>query len=200
MKHIISFILALGACTSASATAINFTAIVANNLQGLNGADLASTDLVEVGTWDGSVFSSLGSTASDSAGYGAGFFQSAVNTFNSSATAGSQIAFQWSEAASGLTGLVYLDATADTNWSLKGGDGGGTDFNQNNVELADLTDSTNTTLLSGATMIGATFAGSNYAAVPSFQLTATAVPEPSTYAMLSGLCVLGFAALRRRRA
>lgn len=27
----------------------------------------------------------------------------------------------------------------------------------------------------------------------------TVVPEPSTYAMLSGLCVLGFAALRRRR-
>jgi hypothetical protein len=28
----------------------------------------------------------------------------------------------------------------------------------------------------------------------------TVVPEPSTYAMLSGLCVLGFVALRRRRA
>ena len=70
----------------------------------------------------------------------------------------------------------------------------------NNVEVADLTSSDGTTLLSGATMIGATFAGTNIAGVPSFQLTATAVPEPSTYAMLSGLCVLGFAALRRRRA
>ena len=200
MKHIISFILALGACTSASATAINFTATVANNIQGLNGADLASTDLVEVGTWDGSVFSSLGSVASDSAGQD-GFFQGAVSTYDSSATAGSQIAFQWSEAASGLTGLVYLDVTAgNVEWSLKGGDGGGTDFNVNNVELSDLTNSTHTTLLSGATMIGATFAGTNVASVPSFQLTATAVPEPSTYAMLSGLCVLGFAALRRRRA
>ena len=30
--------------------------------------------------------------------------------------------------------------------------------------------------------------------------TLAVVPEPSTYAVLSGLCVLGFAALRRRRA
>ena len=88
-----------------------FPAIVNNNLQGLNGADLASTDLVEVGTWDGSVFSSLGTVASDSTG-SAGFFQGAVPHLILSATAGSQIAFQWSEAASGLTGLVYLDITA----------------------------------------------------------------------------------------
>ncbi|MGJ8651955.1 MAG: PEP-CTERM sorting domain-containing protein [Opitutaceae bacterium] len=181
----------------ACATSISFTAIVNNNLSGLGGADLAPTDLVHVGTWDGAVFNSLGSTASNSAG-APGFFSGSVATFNSDGIAGQQLAIQWSEAASGLTGLIFLDLNNGAEWGVKPGNGGGTDFNSNAFDVSTLTDGTGSTLVAGANLVGATLAGVNIAGAPSFQLQA--VPEPSTSAALAGLLALTAVMVRRRRA
>ena len=197
MKKTITILSILSLCSIASATSLSFTAQIDNNLQGLGGADLASTDLVNFGTWDGTSFVSLASIASDSLGT-AGFFSGSLGTTDFDSIAGQQLAIQWSEAASGLTGLLYLNSSESAQWAVKAGDGGGTDFNTNAVDISDLTSADGLTLVTGATLIGATFAGNNGANVPSFQLVA--VPEPSTFAALAGLCALGAVMVRRRRA
>jgi hypothetical protein len=194
MKKTITLFSILSLCSIASATSLSFTAQIHNNLQGLGGADLAGTDLVHFGTWDGSSFVSLASVASNSLGT-AGFFSGSLGTTDFDSIAGQQLAIQWSEAASGLTGLLYLNSSESAQWAVKAGDGGGTDFNTNAVDISDLT-SGGFTLVTGATLIGATLAGINVASVPSFQL----VPEPSTFAALAGLCALGAVMVRRRRA
>lgn len=45
----------------------------------------------------------------------------------------------------------------------------------------------------------ADFTGTDNAVLDNFQVTGTAVPEPSTFAALAGLVALGFAATRRRK-
>jgi len=207
MKYLTKFFFLTGyiaAVSVASAVSINFAAQTANNLAGVGGADLAFTDTVSVGTWDGTTFSVLDTTFIDGNGIGAGFFAQVGSKFNSTSIAGIQLALQFSEAATNRTGLIYYDIMTGTNantvsqWTLKSGDGGGLDQIVNELEVADLAVSPAfATLDPASVLINVEFSGSNLAGVPSFNLTP--VPEPSTYAALVGMLALGFATLRRRR-
>jgi hypothetical protein len=189
----------------ATATNINFSAQIANNLSGVSGADLAPGDRVEVGIWTGSAFNFISDGTNDNIGLAPGFFSHSSGLFDSTSNVGSQLAFRWSEAASGFSAILYYDISTGLDsgrvdqWTLKSGDGGGNDFNENSIDIADLADSSTswTTLDSAAVLLGATFTGNNVVDVPSFQVSA--VPEPSTYAAIAGLVVLGFTAVRRRR-
>ena len=194
--------LSLTVSASLSATTISFSAQVANNLAGIAGADLASTDNISVGTWDGASFSSLASGSNNNVDFGPGFFAHSFGPTPS--TAGAQLAFSWSTAGS-ETAIIYYDIAAadDTaaQWTLKGGDGSGTDFNVNAIDISTLTteDSGYTVLSSSAVLINATFSSSitsTASGVPSFNLVA--VPEPSSYALLGGLFALTCVMLRRR--
>ncbi len=203
MKKTITLLALVGLFSVANATTINFQAGTANNLAGDGGAALAGSDDIEVGTWDGATFSLLGTGSNDNILFGPGFFGNSTGPFASAS--GAQLAFRWTEAASGLTGMIYYDiAAADAtaaNWTLKGGNGSGSDFNSNDIDVADLTTGDPYNTLSGnAVLIGVEFSGTNAAGVPSFNLVAVAVPEPSTFAALAGLCALGAVMVRRRRA
>jgi T5SS/PEP-CTERM-associated repeat protein/autotransporter-associated beta strand protein len=97
-----------------------------------------------------------------------------------------------SSALSGPTsGLVTL------NFSNSGGFGAGT------YTLLNYTTATSTTNFgAGSFALGSTIAGYNYNLAANsglLQLTATAIPEPSTYALLVGVCTLAMAWVRRRR-
>ena len=199
MKKSILFVISLTVSAALSATTINFSAQVANNIAGINGADLSSGDLISAGTWDGSSFTSFTSASNDGIGYGSGFFAHSFGPVAS--TAGAQLAFSWSTAGA-ETGIVYYDITAGDSvadqWTLKGGNGSGSDFNANAIDLSDLTtaDSAYTALSANAVLINVELSGTNVAGAPSFNLTA--VPEPSAYALLGGLLALGCVMFRRR--
>ena len=198
MKKSILFVISLTVSAALSATTINFSAGVANNIAGVNGAALSGLDLISAGTWDGFTFTALSSGSNDNIAYGPGFFSNSFGPVAS--TAGAQLAFSWSTAGAN-TGIVYYDIAAGDSvadqWTLKGGDGSGSDFNANAIDLSDLAVSgTYDSLSAYAVLINVEFSGSNAAGVPSFNLTA--VPEPSAYAALAGLVALGFVMLRRR--
>ncbi|MGJ8649301.1 MAG: PEP-CTERM sorting domain-containing protein [Opitutaceae bacterium] len=194
------------AAISLPAAGIQFTAQTANNIAGVSEAALPAAGLVEVGTWDGATFSVLGSGPNDNAGFvgpGDGFFNNSVAKFDTNSIAGAQLAFRWSDGVN--VGIAYFDITAGgdagvtAQWTAKAGDGGGTDFNVNIMDLSDLTNRTDYSALDGpAVLIGAAFGGTNLGGVPSFNLVP--VPEPSAFAALAGVMALGFVALRRRRA
>lgn len=202
-KLITSFsLIALSICL-ATASQINFSASVANNLAGVGGADLATADQVEIGIFDSltSSFTSFLAAPNDNVGFGPGFFSHSVKS-DTSALAGSQIAFRWTEAASGLSAIAYYDITTGTDsglvniWTLLGGDGTALDTNVQTVDIAQLTTGGPSygKLSAAAVLIGAEFSGSNSAGAPSFN----AVPEPSTYAAIVGLLALALGAYRRR--
>lgn len=199
MKKSILFVISLTASAALSATTINFSAQVANNIAGINGADLSSGDLISAGTWDGFTFTALSSASNNNIGYGSGFFAHSFGPVAS--TAGAQLAFSWSTAGS-ETGIVYYDIAAGDSvadqWTLKGGDGSGSDFNANSIDLSDLTtgDSGYTALSANAVLINVGLSGSNLAGAPTFSVNA--VPEPSAYAALAGILALGCVMLRRR--
>lgn len=193
----------LAAAASSSASSITFGAAIANNLAGVSETALAGGDLIEVGTYAAGSFTLIGSGSNDNVGFGAGFFSNPLGKLDTGALAGSQLAYRWTEAASSLTGIIYYDITtgADaarvTQWTLAGGNGGGTDFSTNAIDVADLTVGIAGFVLDGAAvLIGVEFSGSNVAGAPSFNV----VPEPSTYASLAGLLALGYVMVRRRRA
>jgi len=191
--------------TSASySAAFSFGAAVANNLTGVNGAALAGTDQVEIGTYTGGVFSSLFAGSNNNVSVGAGFFSHAeVAKQNTNSIAGEQLAIRWSNA--GETAILYYDITTTggdsaliAQWSVKAGDGGGTDFAVNAIDISDLTtgEPSYNTLVSGAVLVNAELSSTvNAAGAPSF----SAVPEPSTYAMFAGVLALGYVMIRRRR-
>jgi hypothetical protein len=196
MKKIILIAISFSLGLALNATTINFSAQVANSLAGVGGAALSSVDVISAGTWDGVSFTSLTTGSNDNVGYGPGFFSNSFGPTPS--TAGAQLAFSWSNA--GETAIIYYDiaagdSTAD-NWTLKGGDGSGSDFNSNSIDVSDLTDAASgyTVLSSSAVLINAEFTGSNIAGVPQFNV----VPEPSSYALLGGLFALTCVMLRRR--
>ena len=179
-----------------NATTINFSAQVANSLAGISGAALEASDDISAGTWDGVSFTSLASGSNDNIGFGSGFFSHSFGPTPS--TAGAQLAFSWSNG--GQTAIIYYDIAAGdstaANWTLKGGDGSGSDFNSNSIDVSDLATSASgyAALSSSAVLINAAFSGSNAAGVPSFNV----VPEPSSYALLGGLFALTCVMLRRR--
>ena len=199
MKKSILFVISLTVSAALSATTINFSAGVANNIAGVNGAALSGIDLISAGTWDGSSFTSLASASNDNIDFGPGFFSHSFGPVAS--TAGAQLAFSWSTAGAN-TGIVYYDIAAGDSvadqWTLKGGNGSGSDFNANAIDLSDLATSASgyTALSANAVLINVELSGTNAAGVPSFNLTA--VPEPSAYAALAGILALGCVMLRRR--
>jgi hypothetical protein len=201
MKKLLLFVMSLTVSASLSASTIGFSAGVANNISGIGGADLAASVQVSAGIWDGVSFTSLSSGDNANLGAGSGFFSHSSGKLDTASSAGSQLAFSWTDG--GTTAIIYYDitsASADAgsvdNWSLAGGDGGGTDFFTNNIDVVDLTvGGSGTTLNSSAVLINAAFGGTNALGTPTFSI---AVPEPSSYALLGGLFALTFVMLRRR--
>jgi hypothetical protein len=175
----------IASAISAQATSITFSAAVSDSLRGVGGVLLEDTDVVEVGLWDGATFSAYSPAADLTVNFGAenGFFSQTIAAFNSNSDTNGQLAIQWSN--SGQTGLIF---TNGAEWLLKGGDGTGSDFNENLIDVNDAT---------GGTFVNATYdAGAlNVLGGGTFSL----VPEPSTYAALAGLCALGAVMVRRRR-
>lgn len=196
MKNLILFISSLTIGVALNATTISFSAQVANSLAGVSGVALDSVDVISAGTWDGTSFTSLTTGSNNNIEYGPGFFSHSFGPTPS--TAGAQLAFSWSNA--GETAIIYYDIAAGdstaANWTLKGGDGSGSDFNENSIDVSDLATSASgyTELSTSAVLINAAFSGSNLAGVPSFNV----VPEPSSYALLGGLFALTCVMLRRR--
>ena len=193
------------AVASSSASSITFSAAIANNLAGVSEAPLASGVLIEVGTYTSGSFTLIGSGSNDNVTFGPGFFANPLGKLDTSALAGSQLAYRWTEATDNNTGIIYYDIAtgADSNrvsqWTLAGGNGGGTDFNTNAIDVTDLTvDIAGFTLDAAAVLINVEFSGNNSDNKPSFNVIA--IPEPSTFAALAGLCALGAVMVRRRRA
>jgi len=200
MKKLLLFVTSLTVSASLSASTIGFGAGVANNIAGIGGADLAASVQVSAGIWDGVSFTTLSSGGNANLGAGSGFFSHSSGKTDTASSAGSQLAFSWTDGAE--TAIIYYDitsASAEANsvnqWTLAGGDGGGTDFFTNDIDVADLTiGGAGNALNSSAVLINATFGGSNAFGVPSFSV----VPEPSSYALLGGLFALTCVMLRRR--
>lgn len=188
------------------AAQFTYGAVVANNLTGLNGQALASSDQVEIGTYRNDIFTSLHNGANDNQGVGPGFFSHAnVAKQDTTAIDGYQLAIRWSHAASGTSAILYLDittagldATLKDHWTVKSGDGGGNDRNSNFIDIANLTNGSAggyNALIAGAKLVNASFAGNNSFNYPSFQI----IPEPSTYAAFAGLLALAGTIIYRRR-
>jgi hypothetical protein len=202
-KYIL-ILFSLVSAISVQAATFTYAASTANNLSGFNGADLLTDDLVEIGTYDApsGTFNSLASGVSDNDG-GPGYFAHQTGRFDTDGLGlkGQQIAMRWSEAASGLSAIIYFDingggdAATTANWTVRGGDGSGIDTLINQVEVADLTTLTYDALRPQAVLIGAKLGGLNADGYLSFEI----IPEASTYALGFGLFALGWVAFHRRR-
>jgi hypothetical protein len=214
LKQSITFgLMALTGFTGAHAAQFSYGAVVANNLVGLNGQALAATDTVEIGTYFNNTFTSLHSGVStnvdasdpkdgtNDAGF---FFYQNVAKQNTGTIAGRQLAIRWNHAATSTWAILYvdittfgLDTTLKEQWTVKGGDGSGSDSNTNHVDISNLTTGVPNynTLRTGATLVNARFTGTNLVGAPYFEI----IPEPATYAALLGLGVLVGGVLYRRR-
>ena len=206
-RVIITFgLLALIGFADLHATAFTYTARIANNLVGLNGQALVATDQVEIGTYLNGTFTSLysgNSNANES--YGAGFFTHAnVAKQNTGTIAGRQLAIRWSHAATSTWAIIYVDITTPglsdaikDEWTVKSGDGSGSDANINAIDVSHLTTGGPgySTLRTGAKFVNARFSGTNSQGFTSFEI----IPEPATYAAVLGLFALVGVVLYRRR-
>ena len=176
-----------------NATTVSFTAQQGTGISNSSGTALTGTT-VEIGYYDSSTFTSLGSTTSGTPF--AGMFGGS-SLFESTSLASFQPALKiFSDDGSSV--IAY-----STDWAFLGGDGTGTDTETQSVDLANVV--FNGSLTASGVVIAS--AGSafdlNGTANPTFgapSLEIRAVPEPSAFAALAGICALGAVMVRRRRA
>ena len=176
-----------------NATTVSFTAQQGTGISNSSGTALTGTT-VEIGYYDSSTFTSLGSTTSGTPF--AGMFGGS-SLFESTSLASFQPALKiFSDDGSSV--IAY-----STDWAFLGGDGTGTDTETQSVDLANVV--FNGSLTASGVVIAS--AGSQFdlngANNPTFgapSLEIRAVPEPSAFAALAGICALGAVMVRRRRA
>jgi len=184
---------------SSHATTIVYSSQLSSNFAGVNGAELVTGfDTIEVGTISGTTFTSLfSSTDTESLGAGAGFTAVDTGRLNTASIAGSQLAIKWTDVSEGVFGIAYTTTVSD--WSVSSGDGGGTDFFTNNIDIADLTVGQGGIVLTSSAILAgnAVFSGTNSFGATSFSLTP--IPEPGTFALLFGFMAFTWVAIRRRK-
>ena len=178
-----------------NATTVSFTAQQGTGISNSPGTALTGTT-VEIGYYDSSTFTSLGSTTSGTPF--AGMFGGS-SLFESTSLASFQPALRiFSD--DGASVIVY-----STDWAFSGGDGTGIDTNSDNIDLV------NVVIGGSLTASGVVIASAGSAfdlngttnpsfGAPSLEISLVAVPEPSAFAALAGLCALGAVMVRRRRA
>ena len=178
-----------------NATTVSFTAQQGTGISNSSGTALTGTT-VEIGYYDSSTFTSLGSTTSGTPF--AGMFGGS-SLFESVSLASFQPALKiFSDDGSSV--IAY-----STDWAFLGGDGTGIDTNTQSVDLANVVFNGSLTA-SGVVIASAGSAFDLNAATnptfgaPSLEISLVAVPEPSAFAALAGLCALGAVMVRRRRA
>jgi hypothetical protein len=181
---------------SANATTVTFTAQAGAGVTNLAGAALTGT-AVEVGYYDSGVFTSVGDAGLTGTPAPGLFGDSTI--FNSNPLTAFQPALRIFSTDGG-SAIAYSSA-----WTFSAGDGGGTDTGSDAFELADVF------IVGALTGTGSVFASAGsqfslagdpvgaFGATPSLEI-GLAIPEPSTYAALAGLCALSFVMVRRRRA
>jgi hypothetical protein len=208
--------IALAVSTAAQAATVVWSANI-NGFDMFNGADVAVGGLVRLGTFNltdseitqnaqnvpflESHFTEFGSTTIGSGGAPAGHFSTTTN--NNSATAvtlaGSQI-YVWAFSSGTVAnstehGIFYMPKATDADWQfpaqvpLPG---------STQIELANLTDATSTSLLGAAKTLVGTFGPGTSATTGKPNFTLQPVPEPASamLLMVSG-CIFG--CFRRRR-
>lgn len=179
-----------------NATTVSFTAQQGTAVSNLSGNALSGT-VVELGYYDAATFTLLGSTTTGSGGLPAGLFGGS-NLFESASLAAFQPALRI-VSDDGGSAIAY-----STGWSFTSGDGTGTDTGSDFFDLSNVVTGGS---LTGTGVVVAE-AGSTFnlsgAVNPTFNAPSleigVVVPEPSTYAALSGLLALGYVMVRRRRA
>ena len=176
-----------------NATTVSFTAQQGTGISNSSGTALSGTT-VEIGYYDSSTFTSLGSTTSGTPF--AGMFGGS-SLFESTSLASFQPALKiFSDDGSSV--IAY-----STDWAFLGGDGTGTDTETQSVDLANVVFGGSLTA-SGVVIASAdsqfNLNGANNPTFGAPSLEISAVPEPSAFAALAGICALGAVMVRRRRA
>lgn len=195
-------------CLAHSASAVTFTfgAFVENGISDASGAEYDGVDLyLEFGTYEGAMFDLIdGGAFSVFDGVVAGF---TVNSLNTTATgldiAGDQLALKIYQTSTptGDFSLFSYDKAVNPEWAVKSGDGTTLDFNSNTIDIGDLTTSGGTALDTvNSTVVDAVLGSTpNGGGLPGPNFVLGTVPEPSSFAMIAGIAVLGVTAVRRRR-
>jgi hypothetical protein len=185
--------LALGSIVNA--TTVSFTAQQGTAVSNLSGTALSGTT-VDLGYYDTGTFTLLGSTTTADA-LPSGLFGGS-SLFESTSLAAFQPAMRIFSDDGGSV-IAY-----STGWSFSNGDGSGTDigadfFDLVNVVVGGSLTGTGVVLAEAGSTFNLNGAGNpTFGGSPSLEIGL--VPEPSTYAALSGLLALGYVMVRRRRA
>lgn len=109
----------------------------------------------------------------------------------------------FSDAITTASSSVYMNITLAVDLAANGGNGSAT-LSVNNVAIAGMSDislglSSLAGYTNGASFDGMAISSGDFGRLDNLTLTYTAVPEPSSFALLGGLGMLGVAVLRRRR-